>query len=118
MIYYELAINVDGEPFAVSPNVAGWRTRRAQDGRGRPTLVYGRGADKGKPLKLAVNASHADLLAQAGPGRFRLEPIDENGHRVEDVPVACTRPLSADDDPTDKKSSDSMIGRPLDRPLR
>jgi hypothetical protein len=101
MMNYELAIDEDGEPFQVAPQVAGWRVRRALDGRGRPLLVHGRGADKGKPLILRANATHADLLAAAGPGRYRLEGVDEHYRKVEGVPVACTGPLSDDDDATD-----------------
>src|SRR5947209_620014 len=68
MTNYELAINEEGEPFAVPPEVYGWRVRRSSDGRGRPALVHARG--KGKPLIVPVDASHADLLAAAGPGRY------------------------------------------------
>src|SRR4051812_45673318 len=100
MMTYELAIDEDGEPFAVPPQVAGWRVRRAADGRGRPLLVHARGSDKGKPLIVRANASHAELLAAAGPGRYRLEAVDEHRNKVEGVPVACTGPLSPDEDGT------------------
>jgi hypothetical protein len=65
---YELAIDEDGEPFELPPQVAGWRVRRALDGCGRPLLVHARGSDKGKPLILRADATHADLLAAAGSG--------------------------------------------------
>jgi hypothetical protein len=94
MMNYELAINEDGEPFAVPPEVAGWRPRRASDGRGRPALVHTRGT--GKPLILPVDASHADLLAAAGPGRYRCEAVDAEHRRIDGIPVACTGPLTAD----------------------
>jgi hypothetical protein len=86
----ELAIDEEGEPFKVPPQVAGWRVRRAADGRGRPSLVYA----KGKPLIARVDATHDDLLAVAGEGRYRLEAVDEYGHGVPDVPIACTGPLT------------------------
>src|SRR5215475_6460014 len=99
MMSYELAINEDGEPFLVPPQVKGWRARRVPR-RGRPALVN----DRGKPLIIRVDATHADLLAAAGPGRYRLEAVDEHGRKVDGVPVACTGPLSdeeLDDDSTD-----------------
>ncbi len=93
MTSYELAIDQDGEPFAVPPDVTGWRVRRALDGRGRPELIY----KYGKPLIVPVNASHADVLAAAGAGKYRLDPVDALGHVVADVKVACTGPLREDE---------------------
>ena len=98
MTNYELAIDEDGEPFDVPPQVAGWRVRRAADGRGRPALLHGRGSGKGKPLIVRVNATHAELLAADGPGRYRLDAVDEYRRKVDGVPVALTGPLSADED--------------------
>jgi hypothetical protein len=94
MTNYELAFDEDGEPFGVPPEVAGWRVRRSADGRGRPALIH----DKGKPLIVRANASHAELLAAAGPGRYRLEAVNEHRQKVEGVPTACTGLLSADED--------------------
>ncbi|MBC8067166.1 MAG: hypothetical protein IAG13_02440, partial [Deltaproteobacteria bacterium] len=96
MTKYELAINEDGEPFGVPPETWGWRVRRSSDGRGRPSLVHARGKAKGKPLIVPVDASHADLLAAAGPGRYRLEAVDAEQHRIEGVPAGCTGPLTED----------------------
>jgi hypothetical protein len=111
MMNYELAIDEDGEPFGVPPQVAGWRVRRAADGRGRPALMHGRGSEKGKPLVLRANASHAELLAAAGPGKYRLEAVDEHWHKVDGVPVACTGPLSADEeDPSEDDASAEPVG--------
>jgi hypothetical protein len=94
----ELAIDHEGEPFLVPNEVVGWRARRASDGRGRPELVY----RNGKPLILHVNASHAELLAAAGAGKYRLDAVDASGHVVAGVPVACTGPLrELDDAPSD-----------------
>jgi hypothetical protein len=98
MTNYELAIDEDGEPFPVPPQVAGWRVKRALDGRGRPMLVHGRGPEKGKPLIVRANASHGELLAAAGPGKYRLEAVDELRRKIDGVPVACTGPLTAEDD--------------------
>src|ERR1041384_7859488 len=89
---FEMAIDQDGEPFDVPPEVAGWRVRRALDGRGRPELLH----KAGKPLVVRVDASHADLLAAAGAGKYRLEAVDARGRAVTGVPVACTGPLEAE----------------------
>jgi hypothetical protein len=70
----------------VPPQVAGWRVRRTADGRGRPPWVHGRGSDKGKPLIVRANASHVELLAAAGPGKYRLE--DEDDRSQDDQPTA------------------------------
>jgi hypothetical protein len=105
MTSYELAIDEEGEPFGVPPEVKGWRVRRAQDGRGRPSLVHGRGKAKGKPLIVPVDASHADLLVAAGPGKYRLEAVDAAHHKIDGIPAACTGPLNAEDGSDD---SDEM----------
>ncbi len=111
MMSYELAIDEDGEPFDVPPQVAGWRVRRAADGRGRPPLVHARGSKKGKPLILRADASHAELLAAAGPGKYRLVAVDEHWRKVDGVPTALTGPLSADeDDPSEDDSSAEIAG--------
>src|SRR5262245_30483625 len=94
MTSYELAIDQDGEPFQVSSDVEGWRVKRALEGRGRPELVY----KNGKPLIVRANATRGDLLAAAGPGKYRLVAVDALGHVVTDVPVACTGPLRATED--------------------
>ncbi len=99
MTYYQLAINEDGDPFEVGPEVKGWRPKRASDGRGRPALVHDR--KTGKPLILPVDASHANLLSSAGTGRYRCEAVDAEGHRIDGIPVACTGPLTADGTPDD-----------------
>jgi len=111
MMNYELAIDEDGEPFDVPPQVAGWRVRRAADGRGRPAMLHGRGSGKGKPLIVRVNASHDELLAAAGPGKYRLDAVDEYRRKVDGVPVALTGPLRADeDDPSEDDSSAEIAG--------
>lgn len=85
----ELAIDADGEPFAVPAEVTGWRVRRVE-GRGRPELAYDR---MGRPVVVPVDATFTDLYRAAGPGRYRLDPIDATGHACSDVPVACTGTL-------------------------
>jgi hypothetical protein len=102
---YELAIDQDGEPFTVPPDVTGWRVRRGGEGRGRPELLY----KNGKPLIVRANASHADLLAAAGPGKYRLDPVDALGHVVAEVPVACTGPLRENDGAPSGSSSEGEL---------
>lgn len=112
---HELAFNEEGEPFEVPPDVRGWRVRRASEGRGRPMLLH----EGGKPLVLRVDASHADLLAAAGPGKYRLEPVDELRRRVDGVPHACTGPLSEDDDgPREDEDGDRFVSSAPARRLR
>jgi hypothetical protein len=103
---FELAINEDGEPFLVPPQVKGWRARRVPH-RGRPALIH----DRGKPLIIRVDATHGDLLAAAGPGRYRLEAVDDHGRKVDGVPVACTGPLS--DDELDDEVTGDDDGEPV-----
>jgi len=63
-------------------------------------------------LIIRVDATHADLLAAAGPGRYRLEAVDDHGRKVDGVPVACTGPLSGelDDEVT---GDDEEEGEPM-----
>lgn len=116
MMSYELAINEEGEPFPVPPQVWGWKVRRASERRGRPALIH----DGGKPLIVRVHASHADLLAAAGPGKYRLEAVDENRRKVDGVPQAWTGPLSddEDDEPSGDDESDRLLGGSADRRVR
>lgn len=87
----ELAIDADGEPFAVPPEVTGWRVRRVE-GRGRPELAYDR---MGRTVVVPVDATYADLFRAAGAGRYRLDPVDAKGHICADVTVACTGHMQA-----------------------
>ncbi len=97
----ELAIDAEGEPFEVPAEVVRWRVRRVE-GRGKPGLVYLPG--QGKPLLLELQATHADLARKAGPGRYRLDPVDAAGRRIDGAPVAVTGPLEAIDDATSEAS--------------
>ncbi|MBA3458556.1 MAG: hypothetical protein H0T46_01235 [Deltaproteobacteria bacterium] len=86
MIQSELAYNVNGEPFEVSDKVTDWRVKGLRAGRGAPAIAYAR---DGRPLTVPVDATHDDLREELDvSGRFRLDPIDENGKVVEGVPAA------------------------------
>lgn len=84
----ELAIDSDGEPIEVPPHIVGWRLRRLQpDGRGRPELVHDA---LGRPVVLTVDATFEELRDLAGPGRYRLDPLDASGRVDSSVKTACT----------------------------
>lgn len=76
----ELAFNLSGERFEMPPEAAFWRVRRLKPGgRGTPEVVFGR---DGAPLVLPIEAGLEDfrLLVRDEPGRYRLDPVDED-HR-------------------------------------
>ena len=81
----ELAFNANGETFDVPANVNGWRVRRMKP-RGAPELVYGR---DGRPLVIPIDSDMDDLRdAVAAVGKYRLDPVNEDGRTVENVPAA------------------------------
>lgn len=87
----ELAFNADGESFEVPATVTGWRVRRMKP-RGVSELVYGK---DGRPLTIDVHAEAAELRETLGfAGKYRLEPVDEAGKRVDDVPAAYIKILA------------------------
>jgi hypothetical protein len=88
-----LAIDVNGEPFDLPGHITGWRVRRLQpDGRGRPELVYD---PAGRPVLLPLHAGFADVLQAAGPGRYRLDPVDHRGRTDEKLPTGVTGYMQA-----------------------
>lgn len=81
----ELAFNSNGDTFDVPATVSGWRVRRMKP-RGAPELVYGR---DGRPLTVPVESDVDDLReAVDTPGKYRLDPINDDGKCVEGVPPA------------------------------
>ncbi|MEJ7604345.1 MAG: hypothetical protein WKG01_41175 [Kofleriaceae bacterium] len=81
----ELAFNANGESFEVPATVTGWRVRRMKP-RGAPELVYGR---DGRPLTIPVESDLDDLRESVGTvGKYRLDPINDDGKAVEHVPAA------------------------------
>jgi len=64
-------------------------------------------------LIIRVEATHGDLLAAAGPGRYRLEAVDDHGRKVDGVPVACTGPLSGDELEDEVTGDDDDDGEPM-----
>lgn len=81
----ELAFNANGDNFEVPAIVTGWRVRRMKP-RGAPELVYGR---DGRPLTVPIECNMDDLRAAVGTlGRYRLDPVDDNGKVIDGVPAA------------------------------
>jgi hypothetical protein len=81
----ELAFNANGDTFDVPATVSGWRVRRMKP-RGAPELVYGR---DGRPLTIPVESDTDDLREAVGtPGKYRLDPVNDDGKCVEGVPPA------------------------------
>jgi hypothetical protein len=81
----ELAYNANGESFEIPANVTAWRVRRMKP-RGAPELVYGR---DGRPLMIPIDSDMDDLReAVSTLGRYRLDPINEDGRTVENVPAS------------------------------
>jgi hypothetical protein len=75
----ELAFNINGDPFDVPANAAGWRVRRMKQ-KGAPEVVYGR---SGLPLVLSIEADLDDVRQETGlPGRYRLDPVDEGNRPI------------------------------------
>lgn len=82
----ELAFNQSGETFDVPASVVAWRVRRLKP-RGAPEIVYA--SNGGGPLTLPIEADYDDLReAVTTSGKYRLDPINEAGKCVENVPAA------------------------------
>src|SRR4051812_42450003 len=81
----ELAFNANGESFEIPATVTGWRVRRMKP-RGAPELVYGK---DGAPLTVGIEADIEELRNAVGTaGKYRLDPINDDGKCVENVPAA------------------------------
>lgn len=89
----ELAFNANGDSFDVPATVTGWRVRRMKP-RGAPELVYGR---DGRPLTVPVESEIEDLREAVGaPGKYRLDPINDDGKCVDGVPPAYVQVVKAE----------------------
>jgi hypothetical protein len=89
----ELAFNANGDSFDVPATVSGWRVRRMKP-RGAPELVYGR---DGRPLTVPIESDIDDLReAVVIPGKYRLDPINDDGKCVEGVPPAYVQVVKSE----------------------
>lgn len=90
----ELAFNVHGENFEIPAVVTGWRVRRLKP-RGAPELVYGR---DGRPLTIPIESDIVDLREAVGGvvGRYRLDPLNDDGKQVESAPAAYIQVVKAE----------------------
>jgi hypothetical protein len=83
-----LAYGSNAEPIELAENAVGWRVswRKLGERGGSPSPVY----VKGRPLILSLDATAEDLMAAVGgkAGRYRLDPIDEEGRTIPDAPPA------------------------------
>jgi hypothetical protein len=87
----ELAFNSNGDNFDVPATVTAWRVRRMKP-RGAPELVYGR---DGRPLTVPIEAEIEDLRDAVGAaGKYRLDPINDDGKCVEGVPPAYVQVIA------------------------
>ncbi len=80
----ELAYNMQGDRFEPPPLATYWRVRRLKPGgRGTPDVMFG--AD-GAPLMIAIDTDLAEFrkLVNHEPGRYRLDPVDDNHKASED----------------------------------
>jgi hypothetical protein len=112
----ELAFNLNGDPFDVPPNAAGWRVRPMK-AKGAPEVVYGR---NGLPLVLPIEADLDDVRQETGaPGRYRFDPIDEANRPIAgasagyvfvhaDPQLAVTAPSATRSEPSDSIVIEAM----------
>jgi hypothetical protein len=75
--------------------VTGWRVRRLKP-RGAPELVYGR---DGRPLTIPIESDIVDLREAVGGvvGRYRLDPLNDDGKQVESAPAAYIQVVKAEE---------------------
>lgn len=70
----KLPYKLNGEPFVLPPNIAGWRVRKLKR-KGAPEVVLWRA---GLPLFLPLDADIEDLRSETrDPGRYRIDPVEE-----------------------------------------
>jgi len=90
----ELAFNQNGDLFDVPAVVTGWRVRRLKP-RGAPELVYGK---DGRPLTIPIEADMSELRDAVGGvlGKYRLDPVNDDGKVVEGIPPAYVQVVKAE----------------------
>lgn len=87
---HPLAWDKDGDPVELPETATRWRVRRVNPSGG-PSAVNAHG----EPLMIALEATADDLSEALGSvgerraGRFRLDPVDDNGRIVSSTPCYC-----------------------------
>ncbi len=85
----ELAYDQNGEPISLPASAQWWKVRRFRNPgtRGAPELVVDR---EGAPVIVPVDTTFVDFreMVDAVPGRYRLDPLDEQRRVVANVPAA------------------------------
>ena len=96
-----LAWNQDGSRFVVPSTVAMWRVCR-KPLRGRRLKPFN---TIDGPLRLTLDADFRDLAESVNhvPGWYVLQPVDQFGSVIEDVPMACVEVVVS---PQDGESSE------------
>ncbi|MFT3700191.1 MAG: hypothetical protein QM831_44000 [Kofleriaceae bacterium] len=81
----ELAFNISGEPFDPPAEADRWQVFKMK-ARGAPEVAYN---EDGLPAYVAIDATRETLRnAVSEPGRYRLNPADEHGRRIEGAQAA------------------------------
>jgi hypothetical protein len=93
-----LAFTAQGSSFDVPETATDWRVRRLRP-RGAPEIIYG---SDGLPLTVPIECDIAMLRdAVCGViGRYRLDALDDDGKRIEDVPAAYVQVVEPEPAPT------------------
>jgi hypothetical protein len=79
-----LAYNEHGHRFPVSQAAAYWLVKSMRKGPGAPRQLW----VEDQAMTLPIDDGMSDLRELAGAGRFRLDPIDQNGVPVPGMPPA------------------------------
>jgi hypothetical protein len=79
-----LAYNEHGHRFPVSQAASYWLVKAMRKGPGAPRQLW----VEDQAMTLPIDDGMADLRELAGAGRFRLDPIDQNGVPVPGMPPA------------------------------
>ena len=110
----ELAIDADGQPIDIPPEVVAWRVRRVK-GPGRPGLAHDL---MGRPITLPITATFQDLYDAVGSGKYIVDPIDELGRHCKEVTSGVTgmiQPQTAEDPEPSPRSSTRNSSNPANQ---
>lgn len=110
----ELAIDADGQPIDIPPEVVAWRVRRVK-GPGRPGLAHDL---MGRPITLPITATFQDLYDAVGSGKYIVDPIDELGRHCKEVTSGVTgmiQPQIAEDPEPSPRSSTRNSSNPANQ---